>query len=119
MARVADFVTFSDFSFDLEIGGDIDRTLQETIEATPRSGEGVILMYNRRREASGSVSYTVSLNGTQISNATVSESNWHTVHEVVSTSNVRQGVNEIEFRVTSGNGRLSIGDVTLWYRQDT
>ena len=121
MPVAADFVTFSDGSFDLGggVGADIDRTLTENIGEAPRSGEGGLLTWNVRREGSGSVSYDVILNGgSRQAGYTVSETNWHSVQEVVSTGKINQGGNAVEFRVTGGSGRLSIGDVTLWYRKN-
>ena len=121
MPRAADFVTFSDFSFDLGggVGADIDRTLHETIDETPQFGEGGLLTWNVRREGSGSVSYDVFVNGgSRQVGYTVSEQDWHSVQEVISTGKINEGANSVEFRVTGGSGRLSIGDVTLWYRKN-
>ena len=118
MPRVADFVTFSDKPFDLQLGSDIDETLTEIIEEQPQSGEGGLLTWNVRREGSGSVSYQIRVNNDNQTSYTVSETNWHSVQEVISTSDLKQGENTVEFIVTSGTGRLSIGDVTLFYRKN-
>ena len=40
MPVVADFITFSDVSFDLELGGTSSQTLNENITEQPRLGEG-------------------------------------------------------------------------------
>jgi hypothetical protein len=119
MATVADFAQFSDTSFDLRLGGDIDKTLTRDLENTPRSGEGALLMWNVRREGSGSVSYEVKVNNASAATYTVTQGDWTAVHEALSTDSVHLGSNTVEFRVTAGTGTLSIGDVVLFYRQDT
>jgi hypothetical protein len=118
MPIAADFVTFSDFSFDLSIGQDIDRTLSENIPEAPRSGEGALLTWNVRREGSGSVQYEVVVNNGSAQSFSVSGTDWHSLQEVIGTGRIQQGNNTVTYRVTGGNGRLSIGDVTLWYRKN-
>jgi hypothetical protein len=121
MPRVADFVQFSDVSFDLRIGGDIDRPLTQLISDAPANGEGALLTWNVRREGSGSVTYEVKVNGSSAPTSTVytvSQPDWSTVQETIPTNVVKQGSNTVEFRVTGGSGTLSIGDVVLWYRQN-
>jgi hypothetical protein len=118
-AKVADFEQFSDVSFDLRLGGDIDKTLTKNLDATPYSGEGALLMWNVRREGSGSVSYEVKVNNGSIATYTVNQGDWSSVHEAMPTSSIHLGDNTVEFRVTTGTGTLSIGDVILFYRQDT
>lgn len=118
MARVADYAQLSDVSFDLRLGGDIDRTLEQHIADVPASGEGVLLAWNVRREGVGSVTYELRVNGTQAATYTVSGADWSTVQEAMGTDTIHQGDNTVEFRVTAGTGTLSIGDVMLWYRKD-
>ena len=123
MARVADFVQFSDSSVDLKIGGDIDRTLTRNLDATPASGEGALLTWKVRREGSGSVSYQVFVNKAQnpnpIQTYTVSVGDWVAIQEALSTDEIKFGDNTVDFLVTSGTATLSFGDVILFYRQDT
>jgi hypothetical protein len=118
MARIANFAQFSDTSFDLGVGGDIDRTLTRTIESPPVSGEGALLTWNVRREGSGSVTYEVKVNDVLVAAFTVTLGDWSAVQEALSSSNIHVGSNTVEFRVTDGTGILSIGDVVLFFRED-
>lgn len=117
-ARVADYAQLSDVSFDLRLGGDIDRTLEQHIADEPASGEGVLLTWNVRREGVGSVTYEVQVNGVQAATYMVNLADWSAVQEAMGTDTIRQGDNTVEFRVTAGTGTLFIGDVILWYRKD-
>jgi hypothetical protein len=122
MARVAEFAQFSDSQIDLRIGGDIDRTLTKNLDATPASGHGALLSWMTRREATGSVTYEVKVNGTVITPSgglTVTVADWVGVHEALSTDDIHLGNNTVEFRVTGGTATLSFSDVILFYRQDT
>ena len=119
MPVVADFITFSDVSFDLELGGTSSQTLNENITEQPRLGEGALLLWNVRREGTGSVSYNIRVNNGNARSFTVSETNWHSVHEVIQTNDLNQGDNNIFITVTGGTGRLSVGDVTILYRLDS
>lgn len=120
MPRVADFVQFSDVAFDLQIGGDIDRLLTQTITDRPATGEGALLMWNVRREGLGSVTYEVNINdvGNATKTYTVSQEDWSAIQGIVPANAVRQGSNTVIFAVTGGASTLSISDVVLWYRQD-
>ena len=116
MPTVADFTNFSDTSFDLQLGA--NNILTSNIPDRPQSGEGALLTWNVRREGAGSVSYLIRVNNNDQTSYTVSETNWHSVQEVVSTGDLELGDNTVEFLVTDGTGRLSIGDVTLFYRKN-
>jgi hypothetical protein len=119
MARVAEFAQFSDSAIDLRIGGDIDRTLSKSLDATPASGHGAVLQWMVRREATGSVTYEVKVNGNVINTFVVTGADWVGVHEAISTDDIHLGNNTVEFRVTGGTATLSFSDVILFYRQDT
>ena len=118
MARVANYELFRDASFGLKIGDDIDRTLTANIENTPVSGEGAVAMWKARREGSGSVSYRVIVNGTQVYSTTTDEPNITTIHEVLNTPDISKGENTVKFEVTGGTGTLRVADVMIWYRQN-
>ena len=118
MTRVANFGMLSDQSFDLKIGDDIDKTLSENITGTPVSGSGAFLMWNVRREGTGTVKYEVKLNDQNPNKYVVDLKDWSSVHEAFNTSSIKQGTNKVEFKVTGGSGTLSIGDVVLFYRED-
>jgi hypothetical protein len=118
MPTVADFANFSDESFDLRIGGDVDRTLEKNISSAPAGGEGALLTWNVRREGTGNVTYTVKVNDAQLPTYTVTLADWSAVQEVIRTPDIRSGRNTVEFRVTGGAGILSVGDVTLFYRKN-
>ena len=119
MARVANYEHFSDVSFDLQIGADIDMDLTAVIENTPQGGEGCLLTWNVRLEGSGdSVTYRVLVNGDLQNTFTATTKDWHSLQETVSTTVVKKGENTVRFVVTGGTGRLSIGDVVLFYRHD-
>lgn len=116
MPVVADFVTFSDVSFDLQFSGNSSRTLTEEIAVQPQSGEGGLLLWNVRREGTGSVSYSITINDGNTTSFTIDDPEWRSIQEVVSTGAINQGQNNVVITVTGGTGRLSIGDVTLMYR---
>lgn len=119
MPTVADFVQLSDSSIDLRIGGDVDRTLEETL-SSPASGEGALLTWNVRREGTGSVTYTVRVNDAPVTTYTVALADWSAVQEAMGTSDINQGNNTVEFRVTGGTegSILSFADVVLFYRKN-
>jgi hypothetical protein len=119
MARVCDFEQFSDVSVDLRIGGDIDRTFTSSLDSTPASGEGSLLKWMVRREGTGCVTYEVRVNSVLVCTHTVTLADWSAVQEALATDQIHFGSNSVEFRVTAGTGTLSIGDVMLFYRQDT
>ena len=119
MARVADFVQFSDSDIDLRIGGDLDRTLTRNLDAPPAGGEGALLKWMVRREGNGNVTYQVKVNGSVINTYTVTVTDWVGVQEALSTDDIHFGNNTVEFKVTSGTATLSFSDVVLFYRQDT
>jgi hypothetical protein len=119
MARVADFVQFSDTPVSLAIGGDIDRAFTKNIDATPASGEGAVVKWMVWRGGSGSVTYEVRVNGTPINTYTATLTDRVAVHEAISTDTIHLGDNTVVFEVKSGTGTLSFADVFLFYRQDT
>lgn len=118
MAKVADYAQLADVSFDLRLGGDIDRTLEQNIADEPATGEGALLTWNVRREGAGSVTYDVRVNGITITTHTVTVADWSAVQEAMGTDTIHQGDNTVDFVVTAGTGTLSIGDVMLWYRKE-
>ena len=118
MPRVANYEFFSDVSFGLRIGGDIDRTLTQNIQNTPASGEGAVLFWKAWRTGSGSVTYQVFVNGELVSTPTVSQGDFTTLHENLGTSQIQPGSNEVRFVVESGTGTVRIGDVLILYRHD-
>ena len=120
MARVADFVQFSDSPISLRIGGDIDRTLTRNLDATPASGEGAVLSWMVWRSGTGSsVEYEVKVNGSAINTYTVTLQDRVAVQETISTDYIHFGNNTVEFYVKNGPATLSFADVVLLYRQDT
>jgi hypothetical protein len=116
MTRVANYAQLSDVSFDLRLGGDIDRRLEQNITDAPVSGEGALLTWNVRREGVGSVTYQVKVNDAVAATYTVTSGDWSAVQEAMGTDSIQLGDNTVDFVVTGGDGTLSIGDVMLWYR---
>lgn len=118
---VANYEFFNDVSFGLKIGGDIDRTLSANLTNMPKSGEGAILMWKHWRTGSGPVSYQVLVNGTVVASPTISgdtaAKEFTSLHELIGTSDVKSGENNIEFRVTDGTSTLRISDVNIFYLQ--
>ena len=116
MTTVATYHQLLDVEIDLAIGDDIDRTFTQNVPVAPVSGEGVVVTWVVRRKATGSVTYTVELNGTLLNTYTVTSADKVTVTETTSTSIAKQGDNELVFTVTGGTGTLGLGDVLLWTR---
>ena len=118
MPVVANYESFQDPSFALRIGGDIDRTLTQEIQNTPAFGEGAVLMWKAWRTGSGSVTYKVFVNDEPVSNPTVSQADFTSLHENLGTNLISKGNNSVRFRVESGTGTLRIGDVNILYRHN-
>ena len=123
---VAGYELFQDRSFALEIGNvqipgnQPNRTLTDNVEDTPRSGEGAILMWKHWRAGSGSATYQVSVNESEVSNPTISNNtaprDFTSLHEFVGVNDINSGENNVEFRLMDGSGTLRIADVILFYR---
>jgi hypothetical protein len=62
----------------------------------------------------------VRVNNAFVASYFITDNEWRAVQEVIPTNTIQQGNNTVEFRVIRGSslGRLSIGDVTLWYRKN-
>ena len=105
-----------DGEIELEIGGDIARTFTQSVGVDPASGEGAALTWMARRKGTGSVTYTVTLNGKLLNTYTVTSADRFAVQETTGTDDVNQGNNTVVFTVTGGDGTLGLGDVMLWHR---
>lgn len=116
MPTVATYYQLLDSEIELEIGGDIDRTLTQSVGVAPASGEGAALSWMARRKGNGSVTYTVTLNGNLLNTYTVTSADRFAVQETTGTNDVNQGNNNVVFEVTGGTGTLGLGDVMLWHR---
>ena len=116
MPSVATYYQLSDIEVDLKIGGDLDRTFTQPVGVAPVSGEGALVTWTARRKGTGSVTYTVTLNGAELNTYTLDSADRFVVQETTNTDNVKQGDNEITFKVTGGTGTLGLGDVMLWHR---
>jgi hypothetical protein len=116
VATVATYYQLLDVETDLRIGGDIDRTFTQSVGVAPASGEGALVTWMARRKGTGSVTYTVTLNGNLLNTYTVTSTDRFTIQEATDTANVNQGNNDIVFTVTGGTGTLGLGDVMLWHR---
>ncbi|MEM7794070.1 MAG: hypothetical protein AAF579_06395 [Cyanobacteria bacterium P01_C01_bin.118] len=118
---VANYEFFSDVSFGLKIGEDIDRTLSANIENTPQFGEGAILMWKHWRTGTGPVSYEILVNGTRVSSQSISgdtaTKEFTSLHELIKTGDIKSGENNIKFRVTDGTSTVRISDVVIFYLQ--
>jgi hypothetical protein len=115
---VATYYQLLDVETDLElgVGNQDDIILSQSVGVAPVSGEGAVVTWMARCKGGGSVTYTVTLNGTLLNTYTVTSADRFALQETTSTSHVNQGDNELIFEVTSGNGTLGLGDVMLWHR---
>jgi hypothetical protein len=118
MPVVATFYQLLDSEIDLsdQPGGDNDRTFTQSVGVPVVAGEGALVTWMARRKATGSVTYTVTLNGTLLNTYTVNSTDRFALQETVDTAQVIQGNNDLVFRVTGGTGTLGLGDVMLWHR---
>jgi hypothetical protein len=116
MPAVATYYQLLDSEINLRIGDDIDRTFTQSVPVAPVSGEGGVVTWMARRKATGSVTYTVTLNGQELNTYTVSSTDRFAVQETIDTDQVKQGDNDLVFKVTDGTGTLGLGDVMLWHR---
>ena len=66
MARVADFVQFSDSPRSPRHRRYLDRALTQNLDATPAGGEGALLKWMVWRDGTGNVTYEVRVNGNVI-----------------------------------------------------
>jgi hypothetical protein len=98
------------------VAGDDDRFLTQSVDVQPASGEGAALTWMARRKGTGSVTYTVTLNGHRLNTYTVTSADRFAVQETIDTDRVIQGDNEVHFQVTDGTGVLGLSDVMLWHR---
>jgi hypothetical protein len=118
VTTVATYYTLLDTEIELRIGGDIDRTFTQSVGVAPVSGEGAVVTWMARRKGTGSVTYTVTLNGspTPLNTYTLTSADRFVVQETIDTNEINQGDNDLVFAVTGGTGTLGLGDVMLWHR---
>jgi hypothetical protein len=116
MPTVATFYQLLDSEVELRIGGDLDRTFTQSVGVTPAGGEGALVTWNARRKATGSVTYTVTLNGTVLNTYTITSGDRFVVQEATQTADVIQGDNNLVFTVPAGTGTLGVSDIILWHR---
>ena len=118
MPAVATFYQLLDSEIELRIGGDIDRAVRQFVADPAASGEGAVLAWMVRRKSTGSVTYTVTLNGNLLNTYTLDSADRFAVHETTGSDDINQGDNDVVFRVTGGTGTLGLSDVVLWHRVD-
>ena len=118
MPIVATYYQLLDSEIDLRTGEDIDRAFQQSVPVAPAGGEGGLVTWMARRKATGSVTYTVKLNGDVLNTYTLNSAERFAVQETTGTTQVNQGNNTVTFTVTGGTGTLGISDVMLWHRVD-
>lgn len=121
MATVCDYCLFQDYQFTLQQSGpETLKSLRKTLNGSPVGGEGVVLTWKVRRGGTGKVNYQVSVNGsTPEGTYVLSNDDTHSIQEVVPTDRLVSGENEVTFAVTGGTGNLTIGDVVMFFRQNT
>jgi hypothetical protein len=119
MPIVATFYQLADDEIELfapGLGSPTSKTLGQSITVTPTGGEGALVSWVARRNAAGSVTYTVTLNSTQIGTYITSSEERITIQEAVDANDVKKGDNDLVFAVTAGPSSLKLGDVMLWHR---
>ena len=117
MANVCDYSVISDSSFDLDSKTALV-TFTKTLEGTPVSGEGAMLMWKECRLGdAGSVNYDLSINGTSVGNFAASVKDNHSVHEVFDTSVLGNDKDIVITFTRTSPGSIKLSDVVLMFRQ--
>lgn len=114
--RVGDFLVIKDKSFDLQAAGPSEAEKEFTLAPFPMAESPWLLAWNVRTETAGQVLYEVRVNGAAVTTQTVQGRDWHQVQEVLSSAVFHEGSNQITFRVLSGTTRMSVGDVTVFFK---
>ncbi len=119
MARIADYSIIRDGKFTIRTGGDIDRDFNFNLVNTAHLGSRSILAFVLFVKSNArNLKFEVKINGSKQLFYTFTGFQLNTLHEVVSANTLKHGANNIEFRITGGQGTFQFGDVVLWWQRD-
>ena len=121
MPRIADYLIVTQPRFTLKTGVDIDREFNFTLESQASLGSRAVLMFEVFVASSvNNLLFEARINGSSQISHTYTGFQSNTVHTIVDASLLRTGnnANNINFRILSGTGGLSISDVVLFYQRD-
>lgn len=119
MPHIADYSIIRDTKFNLPNGNDIDLDFDFNIESGARLDMASILSFVLFVPSNASnLAFEVKINGSSQLNYTFSTPGINSLHEVINTSVLNAGTNNIEFVKTGGTGTLQFGDVYLLYQRN-
>lgn len=119
MPRIADYTIITDDKFSIQTGGDIDRTVNFSLESGAHLGSRSILAFVLFVDGNAkNLKFEVLINGSGQLSYTFTGFQVNTLHEVIAANLLKQGANSIEFRIVGGTGKLEFGDVVLWWQRD-
>jgi len=121
MPRIADYLIITQSNFSIQSDGDIDREFNFTLESGASLASRAVLVFDISiQPAANNLRFEARINGSSQESRSYTGLQRHSIHTVVDASLLRIGnnANNINFRILSGTGRLSIGDVVLFYQRD-
>lgn len=119
MPRISDYLIITDSKFSIQIGGDLDKDFDFTLESGAHLGSRSILEFVLFvQSGASSLGFQVMINGSKQLSYTFTGFRVNTLHEVIDANVLKAGTNNIFFGITGGSGGLEFGDVVLHYQRD-
>ena len=122
MPNVADYVVLKDGATSLQIGGDIDETFNFSIPSTASLASSCILSFQLDTGTGGQPSalkWRFDINGTNVGGWTHNARDFCAVQEVFGGSVLQTGTNSATVKVESGQGKLLVSDIIVWFQNAT
>jgi hypothetical protein len=113
---ITDFHVIQDKSFEIQIGGNLGAEKAFTLQPFPTGESLWLVAWNVCTESGRTATYEVRINGQLAAIQSVRSRDWHLVQEALGSALVPAGPNRIQFRALSRRIRLSLGDMTLFFR---
>ena len=113
---ITDFHVVQDRSFDIRLGGELGAERSFTLQPFPTGESLWLVAWHVCTHCCGTVEYEVRINNQLVAVQSVQGRDWHLVQEALGGAVVPAGPNRMRFRTLSGGARLSIGDMTLFFR---
>jgi hypothetical protein len=113
---ITEFHVIQETSFEIQIGGDLEAEKAFTLQSFPRGESLWLVAWNVCAESGRTATYEVRVNGQLAAIQSVRSRDWHLVQENLGAALIPAGPNRIQFRALSPRIRLSLGDMTLFFR---
>lgn len=114
---ITDFHVIQDKSFEIQIGGGLGAEKVFTLQPFPRGECLWLVAWNVDADSGRTAKYEVRINGKLAAVQCVRSRDWHLLQENLGPALIPAGPNRIQFRALSPHTRLSLHDLTLFFRE--